>query len=195
MRINNYTVDRLSEQQIVDCSTYDYGCEGGFMHTSFDFIIENGGLLKNSDYEYEAKTQNCSTSLIATKNVVGSNLTEYQFVIPDSVEDLKESVLKTPVAIAVDANNVYFRFYKEGVIEAPSNFSRSINHAVVLVGFDYDEDGMYWIIQNYWGDDQGYNGFCKIRAEPGEGVLLCQMYGVYPTKIFNPYNFANNYQI
>ena len=182
MRINNYTVDRLSEQQIVDCSPYDYGCEGGFMHTSFDFIISNEGLLKNSDYEYEAKTQNCSTSLIATKNVVGSNLTEYQFVIPNSVEDLKESVLKTPVAIAVDANNVYFRFYKEGVIEAPSNFSRSINHAVVLVGFDYDEDGMYWIIQNSWGKDWGDNGFCKIRVQEGSGNLLCQKYGVYPIK-------------
>ena len=136
----------------------------------------------NSDYEYEAKTQNCSTSLIATKNVVGSNLTEYQFVIPNSVEDLKESVLKTPVAIAVDANNVYFRFYKEGVIEAPSNFSRSINHAVVLVGFDYDEDGMYWIIQNSWGKDWGDNGFCKIRVQEGSGNLLCQKYGVYPIK-------------
>ena len=46
MRINNYNVDRLSEQQIVDCSPNDYGCEGGFMHTSLDFIINNKGLIQ-----------------------------------------------------------------------------------------------------------------------------------------------------
>ena len=45
MRINNFTVDRLSEQLIVDCSPNDYGCEGGFMHTSFDFIIDNNNFF------------------------------------------------------------------------------------------------------------------------------------------------------
>ena len=181
MRINNYTVERLSEQQIVDCSTSDYGCEGGFMHTSLDFIINNNGLLDNKDYEYKAKTQNCSENVNKT-NVLGSNITEYQFVLPSSIQDLKESVLKSPVAIALDANNVFFRFYKNGVIDIPTKQTDMINHAVVLVGFDYDDEGMYWIIQNSWGKDWGDNGFCKIRVKEGDGVLLCQKYGVYPVK-------------
>jgi C1A family cysteine protease len=181
MRINNYTVDRLSEQQIVDCSPNDYGCEGGFMHTSFDYIIDNKGLLTNDNYKYMGITQNCTTSK-TDQNVVGSNITEYQFVIPSSVQDLKDCVMKTPIAIAVDANNVYFRFYKKGVIDVPLQQNNVLNHAVVLVGFDYDEDGMYWIIQNSWGKDWGDNGFCKIRAQEGNGVLLCQKYGIYPVK-------------
>lgn len=182
MRINNYSVDRLSEQQIVDCSPKDYGCEGGFMHTSFDFIIENKGLLANDDYKYQAIAQNCSSSQSNGTNVIGSNITEYQFVMPNSVQDFKDSVLKTPVAIALDADNIFFRFYKEGIIDVPVNVSKSINHAVVLAGFDYDEEGMYWIIQNSWGQDWGDNGFCKIRVKEGEGVLQCQKYGVYPVK-------------
>lgn len=90
------------------------------------------------------------------------------------------SVKKNPVAIALDANNLFFRFYKEGVIDVPRNMSRELNHAVLLVGYDYDDKGMYWIIQNSWGKEWGDNGFCKLRARPDEGTLLCQIYGVYP---------------
>ena len=62
----------------------------------------------------------------------------------------------------------------------PLNESRALNHAVVLVGFDHDDDGMYWIIQNSWGSDWGDQGFCKVRVQPGDGTLMSQVYGVYP---------------
>ncbi len=180
MRIHNLSVDRLSEQQLVDCSTENYGCQGGFMHTALDFIIENKGLLSNSQYKYKATDQPCSNITKTIPNVFGSNITDYEFVIPGSIFDLKNSVIQTPVSIAIDANNVYFRFYKEGVIDVPYNVSKTINHAVTLVGFDYDENGMYWIIQNSWGTQWGEHGYCKVRAYHGEGVLLCQKYGVFP---------------
>ena len=54
---------------------------------------------------------------------------------------------------------------------------------------------MYWIIQNSWGPEWGDRGFCKIRAVPGDGILLCQQYGVYPTKIYDPSNDRLNYEI
>ena len=179
MRQRNYSVDRLSEQELVDCSTKDYGCNGGMMHTAFDYIIENGGLYSNYDYEYVAKTQNCSKPLNITK-VLGSNISKYNFVIPNSVLDMKLSVLQNPVTIAVDADNIYFRFYQDGVIDVPMNVSKTLNHAVLLIGYDYDENGEYWIIQNSWGKKWGINGFCKIRIQPNEGTLLSQSYGVYP---------------
>ena len=83
----------------------------------------------------------------------------------------------------MELNNIFFRFYRSGVIDIPNNYSRALNHAVVLTGYDYDEDGMYWIIQNSWGKDWGDNGFCRIRATQGEGILLCQKYGVYPINL------------
>tara|TARA_A200000159_G_scaffold164849_1_gene196744 strand:- start:3975 stop:4664 length:690 start_codon:yes stop_codon:yes gene_type:complete len=180
MRIHNYTVDRLSEQQLVDCSEEDYGCEGGFMHTALDYIIQNDGLLDNQIYPYRATTNNCSC-ISKSNNVIGSNIKNYDFIIPNSIIDMKKNVMETPIAIAIDANNIYFRFYKNGVIDVPMNESNSINHAVVLVGFDHDEDGMYWIIQNSWGSDWGDQGFCKVRVQPGDGTLMSQIYGVYPT--------------
>ena len=181
MRNRQYNITRLSEQQLVNCSPYDYGCNGGMMHTAFDYIIENDGLYSNDDYPYVATTNNC-TNLPNYSKVPGSNLKDYKFVIPKSIIDMKVSLLENPIAIAVDADNIYFRFYEEGVIDVPSNFSSSLNHAVLLVGFDYDEQGEYWIIQNSWGKKWGMDGFAKIRIAPDEGVLLCQTYGVYPSR-------------
>lgn len=180
MRIHNFSIDRLSEQQLVDCSSENHGCQGGLMHTALEFIIDNKGLVTNSQYTYKATDQTCLLHARETPNVIGSNITDYQFVIPKSIPDFKNSVIQSPVCIAVDANNVFFRFYKEGIIDLPTNYSKSINHAVTLVGFDHDEKGMFWIIQNSWGTQWGENGFCKIRTTPGEGVLLCQKYGVFP---------------
>ena len=178
MRNRNYTIERLSEQELVDCSTENSGCNGGLMHLAMDYIIDNKGLSTDKEYPYNATTGD--TCLVNKTRAIGSDLKKYTFTIPESVQDLKASVLQNPVTIAVDAGNVYFRFYKEGVIDLPQNVSRSLNHAVLLVGYDYDEKGMYWIIQNSWGDQWGDKGFCKIRVAPKEGVLLSQVYGVYP---------------
>lgn len=179
MRINNFTVDRLSEQELVDCSTENSGCNGGLMHLAMDFIIKNKGLSSNTDYPYDPdNSDHCKLNITKVK---GSNISEYLLTIPESINDLKYSVKKNPVAIALDADNIFFRFYKKGVIDIPIENSKQLNHAVLLVGYDYDEHGMYWIIQNSWGESWGDNGFCKIRVKPKEGTLLCQLYGVYPS--------------
>ena len=60
MRSKNYSVDRLSEQELVDCSWQNHGCNGGFMHKAFDFVIENKGLVSDSDYPYNARTNKCN---------------------------------------------------------------------------------------------------------------------------------------
>lgn len=180
MRKQNYSVDRLSEQELVDCSSENYGCNGGLMDLAMDYIIKEKGLSSHDDYLYNAlETGYC---ILNNTRVLGSNMTEYKYIIPESVLDMKYSVNKNPVAIALDADNIFFRFYKEGVIDVPINSTKTLNHAVLLVGYDYDEEGMYWIIQNSWGESWGDKGFCKIRVQPKEGTLLCQLYGVYPSK-------------
>ena len=230
MRINNYSINRLSEQELVDCSKENYGCNGGWMHRAFDFIIKNNGLYSNDDYEYNATTNKCrykinyqddidiNNNIDILKNnkccnddeckcdddeckcdinendnerklpdnavkVLGSNMKDYEFTVPQSVMDICISLQNGPICIAIDASSFYFQFYKEGVIDIPSNYSRNLNHAVLLVGVDNDENGLHWIIQNSWGSKWGDNGFARIRAVDGDGVLLSNLYGVYPTKI------------
>lgn len=184
MRMNNHTVDRLSEQELVDCSMENSGCSGGIMHKAMDYVIANKGLYHEMDYIYNSRDNDCQILYNASR-ANGSDISKYEFIIPKSPHDIMISLTKAPIAIGLDANNFYFRFYQSGVIDVPSNFSKVMNHAVLLVGYDKDEKGYYWIIQNSWGTSWGEDGFCKIRIKNGsdnQGTLLCQMYGVYPTK-------------
>ena len=89
-----------------------------------------------------------------------------------------KSLQNGPVCIAIDANSFIFRFYKSGIIDIALK-SSEINHAVILTGYDYNENGTYWIIQNSWGKDWGDDGYVKLKAIDGEGILSCQLYGVY----------------
>ena len=179
MRLNNYTVTRLSEQELVDCSKENFGCDGGLMHLAFDYCIENKGLTSNELYPYKAVDDNCkcnnSNKLLRE---IGSNITKYKFTIPKSKYDLMKSLQNGPICIAIDANSYIFRFYKSGIIDMPLK-SSEINHAVILTGYDCYENGTYWIIQNSWGENWGDNGYVKLKAIDGEGILSCQLYGVY----------------
>ena len=204
MRANKYNVSRLSEQELVDCSYENYGCGGGLMHLAFDYIIAEKGMSSNDIYPYTARDGTCkckeqvqksecnddscdcdcdqkqNVTQLITDKVIGSNITDYMFTVPRSISDLMASLKYSPISIALDASPFEFRFYDSGVIDIDPERSSSINHAVLLVGYDYDDEGPYWIIQNSWGKDWGDEGFAKIRIKNGDGVLLSQLYGVYP---------------
>jgi hypothetical protein len=76
-----------------------------------------------------------------------------------SVERLKAALVEHgPLAVAVWADYC-FSVYKSGVFNGQNN--RSVNHVVVLVGWD-DEKGA-WLVKNSWGKDWGENGFGWIK--------------------------------
>ena len=193
MRKNGYNVTRLSEQELVDCSKENRGCNGGFMHKAFDFIIENKGLSSNDDYPYIGLTNDCKkedcningniSKNVNITNVKGSELLSYEFNVPESILDRVISLKISPLCIAVDASSIYFQYYKSGIIDIELNETQHLNHAVLLIGYGIDDNGLYWIIQNSWGKYWGEDGFCRIRVKKGEGILLSNLYGVYPTKI------------
>merc|ERR1740138_818424 len=42
----------MAPQQLVSCDTGDYGCNGGWPTTAYDYVESAGGLVSESDYPY-----------------------------------------------------------------------------------------------------------------------------------------------
>lgn len=79
-----------------------------------------------------------------------------------SASGLKGAIKEYPVSVAVDATN--WSLYKSGTF---SNCAKSINHAVLAVGYT---TGGEWIIKNSWGTGWGSSGHITLAAGDTCGV-------------------------
>jgi cathepsin L len=139
----------LSEQNLVDCVTTCYGCNGGLMDLSFEYVVENqGGLwMTEADYPYTGRDGTCKFD----KSKGTSKCTGYIEIIEGSESDLAEKVAAYgPACVAIDASNWSFQMYRGGIYDEPACSPYDLDHGVGCVG--YGEDGKkYWIVRNSWG--------------------------------------------
>lgn len=156
-----------SEQELVDCDTKSGGCNGGWMRYAFEYV-QNNGLDLGVDYPYTAKGGKCAPSGKKTIKIRG-----YESA-GSSESTLQAAVANQPVsiAVAVDSN---FQNYKSGVLD---KCGIQVNHGVVAVGYNLDQDGGYWRIKNSWGERWGDNGFIRIRY--GKNVCNLTYQNHYP---------------
>ncbi|KAL1517144.1 hypothetical protein ABEB36_000949 [Hypothenemus hampei] len=189
----------LSEQQLVDCATEEYGsqgCYGGELDSAYEyikfskfcflykliiptcFIIRANGIELEQSYPYTMTDDRCkkNNSLIVTK------ITDFVDVEPNNENALSAAVgLIGPVSVAFDAAEFDMQFYKEGVYESNSCSQTELNHAVLIVGYGSNDNGTdYWIVKNSWGPYFGMEGYmfmkrgvnqCGIALEPSYPIL------------------------
>ena len=172
MSISSGKLTDLSEQQVVDCSTLDHGCQGGLMTNAFDYVIDNKGICSDEDYTYRARSHECDTS--SCDIVPESIITGCVDITGGGEDGLRFAVAAQPVSVAIEADKMVFQFYKSGIFES-EKCGHNLDHGVLVVG--YTED--YWIVKNSWGSSWGEDGYIRIKM--GDNICGISDMPSYPT--------------
>ena len=140
-----------AEQQLVDCDTACYGCNGGWANEGFIYFQSHFAMFESS-YPYTAKDGTCKYS--ATNNS-GVNTTTYTWVTTQNIDAMKTALNGHVLSVAIEANKMSFQMYTGGVYNDPHCGTR-LDHATNVVGWNTDATaGDYWIMRNSWGTSWG----------------------------------------
>ena len=175
---NDGTLNSLSEQQLVDCSTAEgnEGCDGGLMDDAFEYIIKEGGLCSEEEYPYTGKDGICKSSCGTKYNKISS----YTDVTRDDSSALEDAVSEGCVSVAIEADQFAFQFYSGGVLDG--SCGTSLDHGVLVVGYGTDGSQDYWKVKNSWGSTWSEEVYvlicrkCNANGRAGEcGILENQV--------------------
>jgi cathepsin L len=159
--IRTETLYNLSEQNLIDCSAFDAGCDGGTPGSAYEYVLGyQDGLFATADqYPYTGVQGVCSYDKATISD--SAYLFNYGFISkPGDEDELLAIVASGPAAIAIDASHDSFQLYKSGIFDEPGCSSTDLDHVVLAVGFGADQSGtQYWIVKNSWGTAWGDNGY------------------------------------
>ncbi|KAG8326223.1 hypothetical protein J6590_047592 [Homalodisca vitripennis] len=151
----------LSEQALIDCSWNfgNRGCNGGFMESTFKWVMWNGGIPLAQAYgPYLAKQNYCHMR----KGIQGVRIRTYGRVRKLCPICLKHALVTYgPVSITMHSNNA-FMYYKRGVFNDNSCPKNQLNHAILVVGYGNLFGTDYWLIKNSWSNRWGIGGYALM---------------------------------
>jgi C1A family cysteine protease len=194
MAIKTGVLTKLSEQQIVDCSTIknggpNMGVNGGQIAPTLEWIGKTGGLCTEQAYPYVSGTTTVTGTCQKTcSKVSGSAVQSVVNVKPKSDADMMTALSKTVVSIGIQADQSSFQLYKSGVFTGACG--SSLDHAVALTGYGTMNGLDYYILRNSWSTSWGMSGYMLIgkgndpaTGKPynnGAGQCGLLMEGSYP---------------
>ena len=159
---------RLSPQDMVSCDFSNSGCNGGYLTPSLGYLMQEGIVSEDCmPYKdgsalctYQCEDKNQEYRKYACK--AGSS------VLATTENEIKyELMTNGPMMVGFTVYSDFME-YASGIYQHITGVPEG-GHAVKLIGWNYDNDRLYWICQNQWGSDWGENGYFRIYA--GEAGL------------------------
>lgn len=155
----------LSPEDMVSCDTNNYGCNGGYMDLSWEYL-EHNGIVTDSCFPYTAGSgyaPKCASECV-DKNEKFSKFKCASGSIRQSkgVAQIKSEIFTNgPVEAAFTVYNDFFN-YKSGIYHHTTGGIAG-GHAIKLVGYGVENGVSYWLAANSWGKGWGEAGYFKIQ--------------------------------
>lgn len=159
--IKTGTLLSYSEQNLVDCVTLSFGCNGGNPSYAISYVTGSQGGQFNSEEDYPYKAVGGTCSFDSSKAI--GKVTSYHSVFFHSESDLLSKLVSYgPVSVAIDASQTSFNSYQGGIYQDSSCSSWFLDHAVAAVGYGSEDGTDYWIVRNSWGVSWGEQGYFRL---------------------------------
>eukprot|EP00603_Paraphysomonas_imperforata_P008924 CAMPEP_0114426690 /NCGR_PEP_ID=MMETSP0103-20121206/7936_1 /TAXON_ID=37642 ORGANISM="Paraphysomonas imperforata, Strain PA2" /NCGR_SAMPLE_ID=MMETSP0103 /ASSEMBLY_ACC=CAM_ASM_000201 /LENGTH=326 /DNA_ID=CAMNT_0001595675 /DNA_START=45 /DNA_END=1025 /DNA_ORIENTATION=+ len=144
----------LSPEQITQCDSTSYGCNGGWTEHAYNYVKRIGGIETENVYPYTSGngvTGKCHED--PSEFVIKVN--GYETVKGET--KMADYMLSTgPLSVCLDANN--WNSYTGGIMKT---CGKQVDHCVQAVGVDTGKNG-YWKVRNSWGTDWGESGYIRL---------------------------------
>ncbi len=168
---------RLSQEWLIDNSTWAAGCQGGYFDSAEMFVEHGQALWK--DCPYKQGSGKCSMNMPMAAHIKAWYMLGENGKSP-TVRDI-EAYMTTahkPVSIGVAASAGSWENYTGGVYTACT--AGQLDHMINIVGWDnegakFDKDGNLppgkgiWILRNSWGTSWGENGYMLSKMTDAGG--------------------------
>ncbi|XP_057296042.1 dipeptidyl peptidase 1-like [Hydractinia symbiolongicarpus] len=172
----------FSTQNVVSCSAYSQGCEGGMAYLISGMYAQDFGVISEESYPYIGNDTKCDRSKGGTRTYVS----DYGYVggfYGGCNEALMIAYLvkQGPIAVSIEVYDDLFA-YKGGIyhhtgLRYKFNPFEINNHVVLIVGYGVENGEKFWIVKNSWGTTWGEDGFFRIRR--GTDEIAIESIAVY----------------
>lgn len=174
-KIASGTLLSFAEQQLVDCSTLNFGCNGGNCALAFKYWTNNY-VMSEASYKYTATNGTCKYNATSNTGVKATGSTN---VTANNPTAMKAAVAIKPLSVAIEADLAVFQSYKSGIFNSTS-CGTNLDHATNVVGWGSASGVDYWIMRNSWGTTWGESGYMRLQIVDGNGICGIQMQPLYP---------------
>jgi C1A family cysteine protease len=177
----SHSLISLSEQQLVSCDNTCSGCNGGWYTTAWQYLISYGGSISEANYPYTSGNGNSGTCQENGKPIAAT-VKSYTSTQKGSESSLENAVGNIgPVSVAIDASQPSFNSYSSGIYSSSGCSSTSLDHAVLVVGYNQNSQGQYWIVKNSWGTNWGQAGYVWMAKNDNDMCGILNGPPAYPT--------------
>ncbi len=170
---NNSMNKVFSPQDVVSCSEYSQGCEGGFPYLIAGRYAKDFGVVEEECYPYIGSDTKCHEK----KECQRYRSTDYSYVggyfgACNEQQMMMDVVNNGPVSVAFEVTDD-FQNYRGGIYKTTGltdkyNPWQLTNHAVLVVGYGEEKGVKFWIVKNSWGGFWGEDGYFRILRGTNE---------------------------